>query len=75
MTQALTSLDPRLNPHVDLIASGRFSRRGAGVFPSYFDIFRIFSQRPSPETDQKLPKYRERLAGQFSFAPPFMAIV
>jgi len=75
MSDALTSLDRRLQSDVDLAATGPRSSAAGSVFPSYLSVFSIFSRRFLRETGASSRRHRLRLAGQFPSGSAFVAIV
>jgi hypothetical protein len=75
MSDALTSLHRRRKSDVDLAATAALRKCAGSVFPSYSDIFGIFSRRFFCQADAMSPKHRRRLADQFPSVRAFVAIV
>jgi hypothetical protein len=75
MNNALPSQEKRLNSDVDLATIRRVLRRAQSIFPSHFGVLSGFSRRFLCSSHEGSPRHRVRLAGRFSRASAFVAIV
>jgi hypothetical protein len=75
MSEALTFLHRRRKSDVDLAATQALPQCAGTVFPSYFGIFGIFSERFPCVAGAVSPKHLRRFAAQFPSVRAFVAIV